>query len=521
MDQSTTIESPRLYLADLFLDAFSQNNNLSYTNQSDVMGQTFSQILDSKVRSAKEESSYSSDNHLSGKQRNEEVVRRSTVDELRRQTSEIGVPLESLTINNDEDLNRLKKVMHDSGLTTEQVNEVMSKLKEGPVTMDKVMAALSTVQQKSGEKLTLSEESLPLLGNFLKDLGFSAEKVNEITDGLKAGQKFGAEALKDLLVKNGDQNLKSVDLSKVDPENLRSLLSSIGVEDSEINGFLSKLRQTGGRISLEAFGNYLKAVERPQALKSDQLNNIKDLVSNLSLSSSLTPKFQFDRIVSLMQSMGDQQANQKFMSDNPAIQALRGGAMSAQAVTSGTGAFGGANQGQSEGFGANQNMLGNNTSSSSGAASVRSSQSGLPSSTSSQVAQQVAEKMIYQVRNNQHIIKLQLTPASLGRLSINMVVRNNTVQASVIADNPHVKEALEEQLVHLRDSLANHGLNLERFDVSYGQDNRQADSGGSQKKKQGGFSSFLNGEEIMEALGEEKSTTQSATGPTSLVDRLV
>ena len=354
MDQSTTIESPRLYLADLFLDAFSQNNNLSYTNQSDVMGQTFSQILDSKVRSAKEELSYSSDNHLSGKQQNEEVVRRSTVDELRRQTSEIGVPLESLTINNDEDLNRLKKVMHDSGLTTEQVNEVMSKLKEGPVTMDKVMAALSTVQQKSGEKLTLSEESLPLLGNFLKDLGFSAEKVNEITDGLKAGQKFGAEALKDLLVKNGDQNLKSVDLSKVDPENLRSLLSSIGVEDSEINGFLSKLRQTGGRISLEAFGNYLKAVERPQALKSDQLNNIKDLVSNLSLSSSLTPKFQFDRIVSLMQSMGDQQANQKFMSDNPAIQALRGGAMSAQAVTSGTGAFGGANQGQSEGFGANQ-----------------------------------------------------------------------------------------------------------------------------------------------------------------------
>jgi flagellar hook-length control protein FliK len=517
LTQSTTIESPRLFLADLFLDTFSQNSQLTFNNQSDAMGQAFSQILDNKVKSSQEASSYT--NNSLGLKQNDDVVRRSAVDELKRRTSEIGVPLENLSINNDEDLNRLKKVMKDSGLNEEQIGQVMDQLKEGPVTMDKVMAALSNVKQKSGEKLTLSEESLPLLGKFLKDVGFSAEKVNEIMNGLKAGQKFGAETLKNLLVKNGDQNMKNVDLSNADPENLKNLLSSLGVKDSDLEKFMATLKQSKGRISLEGFKNFLKSVERPKALQADQLNNIKDLISNLSLSTSLNPKLQFDRIVSLLQSMGDQQVNQNFMSDNPAIQALRGGAMSAQAVTKGTGAFGGTNQGQSEGFAANQDTMGKSPAAS-GAESSKSSQTGFSNRMSAEVAKQVAEKMVYQVRNNQHVVRMQLSPASLGRLSINMVVKDNTVQATIIADNPQVKEALEEQLVQLRDNLASSGLDLERFDVSCGQDNSQADSG-TNNKKSSKFSSLLDGDELEENNVEDLSATPSSKATNSLVDRLV
>jgi flagellar hook-length control protein FliK len=93
------------------------------------------------------------------------------------------------------------------------------------------------------------------------------------------------------------------------------------------------------------------------------------------------------------------------------------------------------------------------------------------------VALQVAEKMIFQARNNQNRLSMQLEPRDLGKLNINMVVRHNQVTATIIAENPLAKEALEEQIGQLRDSLSQQGLNLERFDVSLSGDKRDAWNG--------------------------------------------
>jgi flagellar hook-length control protein FliK len=508
-------------LADLFLGNFEKLGSDCLNNASDQgLDKVFSNILDNSLTRQSDLRKLDL-NELPRLGLDRETSERLTpLEDLSRKLEAIGVPLEALSVNK-EDLGRLAKVLADSGYDAQQISETLAKISDGPLTMDKVLAKLKSAKKDSKSNLQMSEDSLPMLGLFLQQVGLNSETVKDILSGVKAGQKFGASELKQTLLKNGDFNLKSKDLSEIDTQNLKDLLKSLGLSEQDTKAFWTRMEKTGGKISLEGFLGFLQSVERPETLTAAQSDNVRQFMKNMLLNNSLRQTPYFNKILCLLQSMGDQEIDERFLSANPAIQALRGGAISAQTLAKGA-ASGGPDS-------VNQASLGPAGKSSQNSWSLSAADSKtmgqtitskteaapLPSKLSDSVVKQVVEKIVYQVRNNQHRIQIQLSPRNLGNLNINLVMKNNTLHASIVAENPMVMQALEEHLTQLKQDLAQQGLNLERFNVSCNNQRRQDDSDGGQKQSKR-FSTLLgDGPETVEPISS--STTNSLT-QSGLVD---
>ncbi|MDY6851404.1 MAG: flagellar hook-length control protein FliK, partial [Thermodesulfobacteriota bacterium] len=392
---------------------------------------------------------------------------------------------------------------------------VMERLAKGPLTMDRVLAVLASEETQAEAGLALNATTLPFLGRFLQDLGLETDQVKEIISNFKPGQKFGAEILRDILLKHGRTNLKGMTLSGVNMENLQEMLVSLGINDKDLKNFQGKFKATNGKMSMEGFLAFLKSVDRPRRLTADQVKNISRIIENMTLNNSLQSRLYFDRTVALLQSMGDQEMDSKFISSNPAIQALRGGADSAQAVMRGTGALGQNQPGREDG--GREALAGLANKAGGEIISSRPAQTGLPSRLSESVLKQIAEKMVYQARHNQHQLRINLNPPKLGWVNMHLVMKGSGLHASIIAENAMVRDALEGHMTQLRDNLAQQGLNLERFDVSLGQDRNQAGTG-DRKRRFGGFNE-KKASDLDQAHKIEHLTPDGLSGP-GLVDIL-
>jgi hypothetical protein len=79
--------------------------------------------------------------------------------------------------------------------------------------------------------------------------------------------------------------------------------------------------------------------------------------------------------------------------------------------------------------------------------------------------QQIAEKVIWSIRNNQERIRLTLEPPQLGNLFIELHRNKDEIKATLWADNPKTKEILENNQFQLQKTLEGHGFKLEQFEV--------------------------------------------------------
>jgi len=79
--------------------------------------------------------------------------------------------------------------------------------------------------------------------------------------------------------------------------------------------------------------------------------------------------------------------------------------------------------------------------------------------------QQVTEKVIWSIRNNEENIQLTLEPPQLGSLFIELHRDKEEIKASLWADNPKTKEILENNQFQLQKTLEGHGFKLEKYDV--------------------------------------------------------
>ncbi len=470
--------SPQAGLADLFLDKLLPGGSSSLMNTaSGQMDQAFHRILSNNIRQQERLSrTDTTDQASSTTSRDERTVRKSPLEELESQVQSLGVPLDSLTISS-KDMGKFEKILKDSGLSEEQIQGIRSQLEGGSLTMDRILAAAKSAKTQKNSEMTIKEETVPLLGQFLQDLGLGAEEVKGIMDGLEAGQFFNAESLKKLLLASGGKNLRTTTLENVDPQNLKNLLGSLGISEDQQAALWQLMQKSQGRVTLEGLLGFMRSQDRPEALTSEQKDDIQGFMKNMLTNSSLKPSPYFNRIVSLLQSMGDQEIDADFLAANPAIQALRGGAVSARAVAQGAsveggtsgftgdGAAGSTAEGQSGGTSQAERSAANSA--------AKTLDQALPRALRTAVAQQVLEKMMYQVRNNVHQMKLELSPAELGRVDIQVVLRSGGLHATIIADNPQVKAALEDQLAQIKEAMAEQGLDFQRFDVST-RDDRQA-----------------------------------------------
>lgn len=75
-------------------------------------------------------------------------------------------------------------------------------------------------------------------------------------------------------------------------------------------------------------------------------------------------------------------------------------------------------------------------------------------------AQEVDQQLTWMVSNTKQQADLVLNPPQLGRIEVTLVVKGDEVSASFASPHQAVREAIEESLVRLRESLAESGINL-------------------------------------------------------------
>ena len=82
------------------------------------------------------------------------------------------------------------------------------------------------------------------------------------------------------------------------------------------------------------------------------------------------------------------------------------------------------------------------------------------------IIRQISDYMRLNVNGPETSLEMQLNPANLGKVGINISVRDGAVTAQIAVENATVKQALESQMVTLRENMNNQGLKVEAVEVT-------------------------------------------------------
>lgn len=105
--------------------------------------------------------------------------------------------------------------------------------------------------------------------------------------------------------------------------------------------------------------------------------------------------------------------------------------------------------------------------------------------TSELIGRQVLEKVHLQLSEGHREIKLRLWPEELGEVRLSLKMNDNDkVHANMVVENDAVRQAILDASPQLKESLARHGLDLERLSVSVSQKDAR-DAGGEDQGEQG------------------------------------
>lgn len=82
------------------------------------------------------------------------------------------------------------------------------------------------------------------------------------------------------------------------------------------------------------------------------------------------------------------------------------------------------------------------------------------------IIDQIAGEIKETATNDGGRVKITLNPPSLGKLEMDVTVRNGKVEVVLVADNKDVQQTLNANIEKLKDSLSSQGLIIDRCDVS-------------------------------------------------------
>jgi flagellar hook-length control protein FliK len=104
-----------------------------------------------------------------------------------------------------------------------------------------------------------------------------------------------------------------------------------------------------------------------------------------------------------------------------------------------------------------------------------------------EIANQIIEQIKVTVLEDQSSMELQLNPENLGKVNLSVQSRDGVLTAQFVVNNDIVKEAIESQMVVLKDSLEQQGLRVETIEVtvaSYSFDQRHESNSSEASKEQ-------------------------------------
>ena len=137
------------------------------------------------------------------------------------------------------------------------------------------------------------------------------------------------------------------------------------------------------------------------------------------------------------------------------------------------------------------------------------------------IVNQVVEKIKVTLSADTTSMEMQLNPENLGKVTVSVVSKNGEMTAAFTVESQLAKEALESQLVTLKDSLNEQGVKVEAIEVMVAEQglsqdqfsNQTGQSFQQQSKRKGNANRMLNHEEkVEENLEEESIQTISENG---------
>ena len=126
----------------------------------------------------------------------------------------------------------------------------------------------------------------------------------------------------------------------------------------------------------------------------------------------------------------------------------------------------------------------------------------VPEIPASEILEQIVQKMKITIGPEVNEMEMQLNPEHLGKLQLQVAVKNGTMTAHFTAENEAVKSAIENQVVQLRENLDQQGIKVEAVEVTIAshefernlqQGNRQDREEESRKSQKGKVNLNLNG----------------------------
>ena len=370
----------------------------------------------------------------------------------------------------------LAQILSDSGLNDESINALLSDLNQNGLGLDQLFYGLSKLNLdiREGGGLRATEDGLTALGQFFGSLGASAEIVDQITSSFKSGDEVTAAALRNILG-SGDDGLLAPCLTEADAYNLAGLLRSMGAGKENLKSLSNLLASSKGHLSINDFLNFIESMESAPAkpVTSGELSQIQTVLNNISREQELVKTPVFDEILTKIQMLGDRELDDKFMKLSPALQALRGG-ISSQVQNA---AFGGQNgqNGQGSPHGGREDKeqyrhLMNaavNGSESTQAAAVETVETVQSYGGQESLARQISQKMIYSHRRGLNRLKMKLNPENLGRLDIELRVKDDQLVAHIRAESRETYQALASEIDSLKSALAEGGLEISNLTVAF------------------------------------------------------
>ena len=82
------------------------------------------------------------------------------------------------------------------------------------------------------------------------------------------------------------------------------------------------------------------------------------------------------------------------------------------------------------------------------------------------IVRQVVEQISMQTKQGMTTMELQLYPAHLGRVTVQLVSKDGNITAQITAETEAAKNALETQLTLLKENLNNQGVKIENIEVT-------------------------------------------------------
>ncbi len=210
---------------------------------------------------------------------------------------------------------------------------------------------------------------------------------------------------------------------------------------------------------------------------------------------------QEDNLKTVVKSQNNQQANQQALTDNNAV---------SQGFSTGSSP---SSSEQVNNFAQVMNNQVSETAQSSHHSAVKTD-SALPANIrETEVMDQVIQRFRVNPRLETAKITMQLSPAELGELKIDVLVKGDSIKASIIAQNQQAQEIIEKNMVKLRTVLEEQGFAIDELVVSGDRENNQSFSPFQQSFSQTGnfdksdntnISFELPIDEIEQSIGEQQ-----------------